>query len=353
MKLISEEEITAVIENEHPDIFYIPDGRILSPAARDVLNQNLIPIDVEKNRTENEKRAAREDTLTGFVGKERVEARRNRERRRKHEAKGNAVISQQIPVVTEKEKVQRLSGAGTEQSAGEYFGGLKKDGAADPKSHPKGLSSSADPGEQVEKGSTSRRQYRDHETGAIYSSKPEYMTSIYGNELVMKDHPVIQYRGKLDSIQAQIVFAQCLIRERDGNEAVIRELDDILDTLREMMRCEVLREAFTKKLVIGLDHDELRAQSHDPEKYFNIKRMRLPDVSLGLEYSLLNGIRTSIREGELLAVKAFRSGENKRTDLLEEWNRLSSALHIMMCRQIVRRSNGSDQRTKRTGAGNE
>ena len=52
MKLITEEEIKSVIEQEHPDVYYIPEGRVLSPAARDCLNRALVRIDVEKNRGE-------------------------------------------------------------------------------------------------------------------------------------------------------------------------------------------------------------------------------------------------------------------------------------------------------------
>ena len=52
MKLITEEEIKTVIERDHPDVYYIPEGRVLSPAARDCLNRALVRIDVEKNRTE-------------------------------------------------------------------------------------------------------------------------------------------------------------------------------------------------------------------------------------------------------------------------------------------------------------
>ena len=88
--------------------------------------------------------------------------------------------------------------------------------------------------------------------------------------------------------------------------------------------------------VIGLTHEELRAQSHNPMKYYNIKQMVLPDYTMGTEYAMLNKLRTSIRETEVAACQAFHDGKKYiRTDIIEELNRLSSALHIMMCRHLA------------------
>ncbi len=57
---------------------------------------------------------------------------------------------------------------------------------------------------------------------------------------------------------------------------------------------------------------------------------------MGLSYSLLNLIRASVREAEVLAVDAFKENRKlTRTDIIEELNRLSSALHIMMCKYLA------------------
>ncbi len=51
---------------------------------------------------------------------------------------------------------------------------------------------------------------------------------------------------------------------------------------------------------------------------------------------MLNRLRTAVRETELAAVEAFlEDGRCTRSDLVEELNRMSSALHIMMCRWIA------------------
>ena len=78
------------------------------------------------------------------------------------------------------------------------------------------------------------------------------------------------------------------------------------------------------------------SQSHNPMKYYNIKQMVLPDYTMGTEYAMLNKLRTSIRETEVAACQAFHDGKKYiRTDIIEELNRLSSALHIMMCRHLA------------------
>ena len=53
---------------------------------------------------------------------------------------------------------------------------------------------------------------------------------------------------------------------------------------------------------------ELRAHSHNPMKYYKIKAMVLPDYSMGVEYALLNQIRTAIRETEVAAAGAYKEG---------------------------------------------
>ena len=179
-------------------------------------------------------------------------------------------------------------------------------------------------------------KFVDYETGAFYLEKPEHMTHLYGNVLVPKSHPRILFRGKLDSLQAQIVLIQAKLAESSGNEKIIDDLGDILTVLREMMRCDVLDEEFKNEIIIGLTHAELRERSHDPMRFFHIKQMLLPDYTMGKAYALLNQLRTQIRETEVAANQAFRDGKKcTRADIIEELNRLSSAVHIMMCMYLA------------------
>ncbi|WP_459689108.1 ATP-binding protein [Agathobaculum sp. TL06] len=179
-------------------------------------------------------------------------------------------------------------------------------------------------------------KFVDYETGAFYAEKPEHMTHLSGNLLVQKSHPRILFRGRLDALQASVVLAQTEISGRGGSEKLLEDLNDLLHALREVMRCDVLDEPFTLETLIGLTHAGLREQSHDPQRFFGVKAMTLPDYTMGRDFALLNSLRAAVRETEVAAALAFREGAKcTREDLIEELNRMSSALHIMMCRYLA------------------
>ncbi len=107
-----------------------------------------------------------------------------------------------------------------------------------------------------------------------------------------------------------------------------------------MMRCDVLDEPFCRETMIGLTHEELRDHSHHPMKYYKVKQMVLPNYTLGKSYALLNRLRTAVRETEVAAATAFHNGRNyERADIIEELNRMSSAMHIIMCKYLAKLQN--------------
>ncbi len=258
LKAITEEQLRFELRNTQPEIYYIPEGKILTPAAREYLQQRKIKI-------------------------------------------GSELRSSAVP------QMQTL--------------------APEPASAPEAVQ----PEPQAPKA-----KYVDYDTGAFYLDKPEHMTQLVGNKLVPKDNGRILFRGKLDSLQATVVLDQALIADGNGSRKLLDDLSDILGSLREMMRCEVLDEPFTKQTIIGFTHEEIRARSHDPQKYYGIKQMALPDYTMGRDYALLNQLRAAVREAEVAAVQAFRVGHQyERSDIVEELNRLSSALHVMMCMYLA------------------
>nr|WP_275891447.1 ATP-binding protein [Ruminococcus sp. OA3] len=177
--------------------------------------------------------------------------------------------------------------------------------------------------------------YTDYETGMSYAAKPEHMTQLTGNLLVPKNHSRIIFRGKLDTLEATVVLTQIQLEAVQGPKELIADLSDIMRVLREMMKCDVLDEPFKNDMIIGLTHAQLRERSHDPLKFYGVKQMIPPDYSLGAVHALLNRLRTAVRETETAAAGAFLQGEQvMRKDILEELNRLSSAVHIMMCRYL-------------------
>lgn len=178
--------------------------------------------------------------------------------------------------------------------------------------------------------------YVDHRTGRPMAEKPEDMTHLTGNRLVPKTHPRIVLRGRLDSLQAQVVTAQALLEERAAPARLVDELEGVLDFLRAALRAEVLDEPLGDVRLAGLTQEELREQSHHPERYFGLDPMVLPHRSMGVACALLNGLRAAAREAELAADAAFlpQPTPAQRT-ILQGMNRLSSALHILFYRLLA------------------
>ena len=216
MKAITEEQLRLELRNTQPDTYFVPEGKLLTPAAREYLQQRKIKIG-------------------------------------KGEGNGAAprIVATELPPVPE----------------------VAQTAPAMPK--PK---------------------YIDYETGAFYLEKPEHMTQLVGNKLVPKDHPRILFRGKLDSLQALVVLDQALIAEGGGSKKLIDDLADVLHTLREMMRCDVLDEIFQKDTVIGLTH---ACKSLSPETVCIPFRQHI-----GKSASPVRSVGDAVEKGDLLAAAA-------------------------------------------------
>lgn len=251
LKAITEADLRAQLKASEPDVYYIEEGKLLSPAAREYLQQRKIKI---------------------------------------------AKACEAVQMLEVKSETQ----AEAHESIATAF------------------------------------NFIDYETGAYYMEKPEHMTHLHGNVLVVKNHPRIVFRGNLDSLQSLIVLNQSILAEKEGNKKIINDLSEILGILREIMRCDVLEEEFKNETILGLNHVEIRERSHEPLKFYNIKQMILPDYTMGKTYALLNQLRSSIRETEVAASEAFQLGAKcTRKDIIEGLNRLSSSLHIMMCMYLA------------------
>lgn len=268
MKVITEAILRDELRASVPETYTVPEGKILSPAAREFLQQNKVKIlDGKKVSYQKEKKQDKEEK----------------------EDKRPDVKATEVP-----------------------------------------------PMPTVSAEEDKKPRFVDYETGAFYFEKPEHMTHLYGNVLVPKDHKRIYFRGKLDSLETIFVLNQTLLLEMGEDQSLIDDLQDILESLREMMRCDVMDEPFRRDYIIGLNHKELREHSHNPMKFYQIKQMVLPDYTLGKAYALLNQLRAEVRETEVAAASAFHVGkEYLRQDIIEELNRMSSAMHIIMCKYLA------------------
>ena len=99
-------------------------------------------------------------------------------------------------------------------------------------------------------------------TGGFLTEKPEHMTHLNGDFLVVKDHPRIIFRGKLDTLESELILCQLTDK---GLEAPVGE---ILELARRIIRCEVLDEPLQWDRLCGLTEDEQRKRSHFPQDYY-------------------------------------------------------------------------------------
>ena len=164
--------------------------------------------------------------------------------------------------------------------------------------------------------------------GGYAEEKPEHMTHLDGTTLVPKTHPRILFRGKLDSLEARLLLCRLEVPEYD------RELGEILDYTRRLLRWEVLGQPVEEGKLLGLTEQELRRRSHFPQDYYGQPHF-MPEASDGKRMIHLNLARTAAREAELAAAAAFTGPEGTvtRPDLIRAMNRLSSAIYLLMIRQ--------------------
>ncbi len=159
--------------------------------------------------------------------------------------------------------------------------------------------------------------------GGFLREKPEDMTHLQGNILVRKDHPRILFRGKLDSLQGELLMCQLELPQ------FRQELGQLLELTRQMMRCDVLEETLEMSKLCGLTAQQLRDHSHRPQEYYGQPHF-MPQWSDGAVVLRLNQLRCAVRETETAAVAAFQEG--KRADFLQAMNRMSSMVYLLMIR---------------------
>lgn len=166
-------------------------------------------------------------------------------------------------------------------------------------------------------------------SGGYTEEKPEHMTHLNAQVLVPKTHPRIAFRGAMDTLEAELILAQ-LASDRE----TARQLQEILELARKIIRCDVLEERLNQEKLCGMTEAEIRQRSHRPQEYYGGAHF-MPGAEDGEAMARLNRARCAAREAELRCAEAFadRDGSPTRTDLLRAMNRMSSMLYILMIRQ--------------------
>ena len=165
-------------------------------------------------------------------------------------------------------------------------------------------------------------------SGGYAEEKPEHMTHLNGEVLVPKTHPRIRFRGKMDTLEAELILCQRIPGAPEG------ALGEILDLSRKILRCDVLEEPLRQDTLCGLTQDEQRERSHMPQDYYGQPHF-MPQASDGPVIAGLNRARCFAREAELAAVEAFsdREGNLLREDIPKALNRMSSMLYLLMIQE--------------------
>ena len=165
-------------------------------------------------------------------------------------------------------------------------------------------------------------------SGGFLEEKPEHMTHLHSDILVPKTHPGILFRGKLDSLEAELLLAIAdLPKWADA-------LEELLSLTRKILRCDVLEEPLEAQLLSGLTEQELRSHSHFPQEYYGQPHF-MPSAADGITILRLNRLRCAIRETELAAAAAHppKQGQPSRPDIQKALNRMSSLCYILMIRE--------------------
>ena len=165
-------------------------------------------------------------------------------------------------------------------------------------------------------------------SGGYLDEKPEHMTHLNSQYLVRKSHPRILFRGKLDTLEAELLLCQQV------SAHLVTPVGEILDLARRLIRCDVLEEPVPQGKLCGLTEEEQRKRSHVPQHYYGQPHF-MPGVEDGPVIARLNRARCAAREAELAAVTAFsdREGNPTRVDILRALNRMSSMLYLLMIQE--------------------
>ena len=168
--------------------------------------------------------------------------------------------------------------------------------------------------------------------GGFLEEKPEHMTHLHGDVLVTKNHPRIVFRGKMDTLEAELILCQL------ADDALVTPVGEVLALARQLIRCEVLEEPVKVEKLCGLTEEEQRKRSHFPQEYYGQPHF-MPSAADGAVIAQLNRARCAAREAELAAVTAFsdREGNPTRVDILRALNRMSSMIYILMVQWKAKR----------------
>lgn len=148
-------------------------------------------------------------------------------------------------------------------------------------------------------------------------------TNLYGDLWVEKNDPRIEFRGQLDSLDAWLLYAAVQAGDA-GCDWLRRDLFEMLGLVRRVMAAHVKGQPLSDWTLLGMDAAQLQRASHHALG----GRMLALDEHTSALGSLVNLVRTQARQCE----RALLCAQPELEDALLALNRLSSALHLCLCR---------------------
>jgi ethanolamine utilization protein EutL len=198
-------------------------------------------------------------------------------------------------------------------------------------------------------------RFRALATGERFALKPDHLTHLVDDaSLVVKTHPRIVLRGKVDFLQSAILDAQ-VAADQEQARGLVGELGELLELARTLVGAEVTGKPLAPFTLFGMTPDEVRDATHHTQELYGIPFM-YPDVRQGPVIAKLNLARAVAREAELAALVAFPPGDQignphagapspiappARADLCLALNRISSALYLLACKYVAGRYDGN------------
>ena len=204
-------------------------------------------------------------------------------------------------------------------------------------------------------------------TGERFVTKPDHLTHLVDDaSLVVKTHPRIVLRGKIDMLQAELLDAQAAA-DAEQATGLVGELGELLELARALVGAEVTGKPLAPFTLFGMSPDQVRDATHHTHERYGIPFM-YPDVRQGPVVAKLNLARAVAREAELAALVAFARDANEdaanektgadqagadlvagagplapptRADICLALNRISSALYLLACKYVAGRYDGT------------
>lgn len=168
--------------------------------------------------------------------------------------------------------------------------------------------------------------------GEIYLEKPDYMTQIDGNTLIMKNNKRIIFRGKIESFLSELLLNTKEFELSGADSSLIKELQTLIKLVNNILVAESLDKALEdQNLLDGKTISVVQEIARNPKEYLG--KAHLLEISLENDITIhkLNRLKALARELETYAVEYFvREDKILRKDLLKAFNALSSAIYIMI-----------------------